>query len=85
MKIIEKKIKHNFLKDIYLGRKTFELRKEDDVIYEENDILFLRSVNENGVLIEDEYLVCQITYVLRNYEGLQDGYVILGIKILDVR
>ena len=56
MKVIEKKIDPLYLRDIILGLKTFELRKEDDVTYEVNDILVLRAYDRNKKqYINDEY------------------------------
>ena len=85
MKVIEKKILAHYYFDVANGRKTFEIRKEDDVRYQENDLLILRLWDDvRKQYIKDEYIVCQIIYVLRNFEGLADGYVGLGIKTLDV-
>lgn len=84
MKVIEKKIDPIYLRDIILGLKTFELRKEDDVTYEVNDIIVLRAYDSNKKqYINDEYALVQVTSILRGYDGLQDGYVILSIKVLD--
>ena len=83
MKVIEKKIDPQYLRDIILGLKTFELRKEDDVTYEVNDILVLRAYDKNKKqYLNDEYALVQVTSILRGYDGLQDGYVILSIKVL---
>lgn len=85
MKVIEKKILAKYYFDVANERKTFEIRKEDDVKYEVNDLLILRLWDEKEKqYIKDEYIVCQIIYVLRGFEGLADGYVGLGIKLLDV-
>lgn len=84
MKVIEKKIDPLYLRDIILGLKTFELRKEDDVTYEVNDIIVLRAYDRNKKqYFNDEYALVQVTSILRGYDGLQDGYVILSIKVLD--
>lgn len=84
MKVIEKKIDPLYLRDIILGLKTFELRKEDDVTYEVNDIIVLRAYDRNKKqYFNDEYALVQVTSILRGYDGLQDGYVILSIKLLE--
>lgn len=87
MKVIEKKIDPLYLRAIMLGLKTFELRKEDDVTYEVNDILVLRAYDINKKqYIKDDYALVQVTSILRGYDGLQDGYVVLSFKVLeDVR
>ncbi len=85
MKVIEKKILAKYYFDVVNERKTFEVRKEDDVKYDVNDLLVLRLWDdEEKRYIADEYIVCQIMYVLRDFEGLADGYVVLGIKTLNV-
>lgn len=84
MKIIEKKINVRFFEDVMSGRKTFELRKEDDVRYEKGDIVLLRAVDETGkYLLTGSEIPVEVTYVLRNFEGLEDGYCICGIKVLN--
>lgn len=74
------------LKDIYFqavveGKKTFELRYNDRN-YQTGDIIALCDINEKG-----HYLGCvvvkQISYVLADYEGLKDNWVILGLNAFD--
>lgn len=80
-KIIVKKIKSEYFIDVITGTKTFELRKEDDVRYEVGDTLILNEIDNNKNLTNRSATYI-ITYVLRDYEGLEKGYVILGIKPL---
>ena len=80
-KIIVKKIKSEYFIDVITGTKTFELRKEDDVRYEVGDTLILNEIDNNKNLT-NRSAAYSITYVLRGYEGLEKGYVILGIKPL---
>lgn len=85
MKVIEKKILNEYYREIICEDKLFEIRKEDDVKYEKNDLLVLRLWdNEKEEYVDDEYVVCQITYVLRGFEGLADGYVALSLKVFNV-
>lgn len=84
MKVIEKKILDKYYRQIIYNNKFFEIRKEDDVKYEKYDLLILRLWdNEKKEYVDDEYVVCQITYVLRGFEGLADGYVALGLKVFN--
>lgn len=80
MKIIEKKIKLEYLKEIYRENKLFEVRKENDVVYEKDDILVLRAIDKEECVMD--YAICRITYVLRDFEGLKENYVVLGIRLL---
>ena len=82
MRIIEKKILPEYYMEVINGRKMFEIRKEDDVRYEVGDLLLLKLFAGERV-IEEEYILCKITYVLRNFEGLKDGWVVIGIKVLE--
>ena len=81
MNIITKKIKDYYYDLILSGDKKFEIRKEDDCNYYINDILILKEIN-----VSKEYTgriaICRITCVLRDFEGLADGYVALGIRII---
>ena len=82
MRIIEKKILPEYYMEVINGRKMFEIRKEDDVRYEVGDLLLLKLFTGERV-IEEEYMLCKITYVLRNFEGLKDGWVAIGITVLE--
>ena len=83
MKVIEKKILMEYFGSIESGKKTFELRKEDDVRYEVGDIVVLKAIDKNGNYLPGEEIPVEVTYVLRNFEGLEDGYCICGIKVLN--
>ena len=94
MKLHELKIKHEYLVEITLGNKMFELRKNDRD-YQVGDLIRfikaerIRSVHE----IEweepdiDKDALYKITYILKDVPeyGLKKGYCILGIKRLEVR
>ncbi len=70
------KIKQNFLDDIILGTKTFEVRFNDRN-YQLNDDLIL--ISERG-----DTLSCNVTYLLDNTDYVKEGFVILGICLIDV-
>lgn len=81
MNIIAKKIDKYYYDQILRGDKKFEIRIEDDCRYYTDDILILKEIN-----VSKEYTgriaICRITCVLRDFEGLADEYVALGIKII---
>ena len=98
MKLHELKIKHEYLVEIALGNKMFELRKNDRD-YQVNDLIrfinipgpksdyTLERINcDNEVYIGDNTLY-RITYVLKDVPeyGLDKDYCILGIKKLEIR
>lgn len=79
MKLHVLKIKDEYIREIYRGSKTFELRK-DDRDYEIGDLIhFVNIDGEESILHRDNQF--KITYILRNVPeyGLQDGYAILSI------
>ena len=82
MKVITKKITQQYFEDVWAEKKQFELRKEDDVTFDEDDLLILLEING-----KKEYtgrlVMCRVIYVLRNYEGLEKGYAIIGIQLED--
>lgn len=71
------KIGASFFEDICIGKKSFELRKNDRA-YKVGDILELMEY------IDGKYtgrtVRVSITYILEDYTGLEDGYCIMAIK-----
>lgn len=94
MKLHELKILHEYLVDVDLGKKTFELRKNDRD-YQVGDLIRFIDVREddstaNKNQIEpniDENTLYRITYVLKDVEkyGLDKDYCILAIKKLNIK
>ena len=82
MKIHELKIKDNYYEEIVLGKKKFELRKNDRD-YKVGDLITFQVVMEDGRTYSS-HLLYQIVYILENVPeyGLQEGYCILGIEEL---
>lgn len=76
-KIHDLKILPVYFDDVAKGRKTFELRF-DDRGYLEGDLLLLREW-ENGAYTGRRAVV-KVTYILKGFDGLKDGWVILSIK-----
>ncbi len=71
------KISSVFSEDSKNGTKPFELRKNDRD-YKTGDLLKMRVYKDGewtGEIIRKE-----ITYVLEGFEGLKEGYCILGVK-----
>lgn len=80
MKVIVKKIRPKFFGEILRGNKTFELRKEDDVQYEEGDILILKEIETTIDFYTGRFAISRIGFVLRHFEGLADDYAIISLK-----
>lgn len=78
-KIVQKKILPEYFEAIVDGRKTFELRKDEDDI-QVGDMLNL--LEWDGEKFTGRQWMCLITYVLRNCPewGLMEGYCILGLE-----
>lgn len=78
MKIHKLKTLSEYFVEQVLGNKRFEVRKND------------RDFHVGDVLILEEYqggysgvvLYVRVTYVLRDFEGLKNGYVVLGTEPL---
>lgn len=98
MKLHELKILHEYLIDITLGKKTFELRKNDrdyqvgDLIrfidIREDDSAAKNSIYKNQIEPNiDENTLYRITYVLKGVEqyGIDKDYCILAIKKLNIK
>ena len=94
MKLHELKILHEYLIDVSIGKKTFELRKNDRD-YQVGDLIRFIDIREddsttNKNRIEpniDENTLYRITYVLKDVEkyGLDKDYCILAIKKLNIK
>lgn len=76
-KIHDLKILPPYFEHVKKGEKTFELRF-DGRDYCAGDILLLREWS-NGKYT-GRSLTAKITYLLKDFEGLKDGWVILSIK-----
>lgn len=84
--IHKKKILSKFFKDVVNGTKTFEIRKEDDCYYEVGDTIELTEIDDHCLNDTGNILNVEITYRLDSNDfpsGLEDGYVISGIRRLD--
>lgn len=83
MKLHVLKIKNEYLVEIFCGRKTFELRR-DDRDYKVGDLIHFVDINGDEVDTKEfnKGNLYEITYILRNVPeyGLQDGFAILSIN-----
>lgn len=70
------KLAKMFFEDVRLGRKSFELRKNDRD-YQIGDILELREM-DNGELT-GRAIEKEITYILEGFAGLKEDYCILAL------
>ncbi len=74
-------------KAIAAGLKCYELR-EDDRGFEVGDTLKLREFEPNdgyyaGGRYTDRWIIAKVVYITRahgEFKGLEDGYVVMGIK-----
>lgn len=79
-KVHELKLSATFFRDVAAGVKTFELRKNDRH-FKTGDGLRFNEV-ENGEET-GRFVDADITYMLEDYTGLQEGYCILGVKVTE--
>ena len=93
MKLHELKIKHEYLVEVAIGVKTFELRKNDRD-YQVGDLIHfvdIKDTKQNDKCDCDIYIdnntLYKITYVLKDVPqyGLDKDYCILAIKKLEVK
>lgn len=77
MKIIHKKIDEKYLDDLINGYKSFELRRDEDNA-KVGDILHLYI---SGKVRAGAFF--QITYILKDYDGLDDGFVIYAVSQIE--
>lgn len=73
------KLESEFFDDAAAGRKNFELRKNDRN-YKEGDVLEMEEVKDGKKT--GRKCSKRIVYMMENFEGLEDGYCILGCELL---
>lgn len=80
-KVHQVRLAKTYFDDVAAGIKSFELRKNDRG-YKVGDILEMMEFSEGrntGRLIRAE-----ATYILEDYTGIEDGYCIMAIKVVEV-
>lgn len=75
-----RKAEPEFFRAVVEGRKTFEVRKEDDAVFSVGDLLVLEELDGTGRATTGVIYVAEITYVLRDSRFVQAGYAILSIR-----
>ena len=73
------KLEAEFFDDALSGRKSFELRKNDRN-YKEGDMLEMEEIKDGKKT--GRKCSKRIVYMMENFEGLEDGYCILGCELL---
>lgn len=85
MKTHELKAINPYFSDVWHGIKNFEVRKNDRE-FKVGDFLLLREYDPQNIS-EFQYLfreiLCKITYLFENHDFLKEGYVILGIEVIE--
>lgn len=79
VKVHELKINPEYFSAIKDGRKRFELRY-DDRNFRVGDVLILKEWNGD---FTGKSLECDVKYILKNFDGLCDGYIIISLS--DIR
>lgn len=74
------KISPYYINEVIEGNKTFEVRKNDRN-FQVGDVIILQEYHNSKYL--ERKISAKITYILDRFEGVQSGYVVLGIKILE--
>lgn len=76
----ELKLELAFLKPIYNGQKTFEIRKNDRG-FQKGDLVRFKAVDKLGLHMHSKLdeMEFEITYVLSGW-GLEPGFVAFGIR-----
>ena len=72
------KILPEYFLQVAIGNKTFELRKNDRD-FKVGDIIFLEEWDNEYT---GRVLELEITYILSNFKGLEEGYVILSVSFI---
>lgn len=81
-KVHKIRLASQYFDDVCSGRKSFELRK-DDRGYEEGDILEMSEFKDGkptGRMVR-----VLVTYILKEYTGIEDDYCIMATKVMSVR
>ena len=79
--IHELKLREEFQIPIENGDKTFEIRKEDDKKFKQEDLIIFKIIDKSGNLT-GKIMSAQITYIIRDSEFCKEGFATLGIKYL---
>jgi ASC-1-like (ASCH) protein len=70
--------------DVLSGKKTFEVRRNDRE-YSIGDIIVLQEYDADTGKYSGRELSAWITYILDDERYVREGYIIIGIEVLEVR
>lgn len=73
------KLAKMYYEDVKSGKKSFELRKNDRG-YKQGDILKMLEYAEGAWT--GRQIIAEVTYLLENYAGIEEGYCIMAIKVI---
>lgn len=76
------KLAKMYYEDVKSGKKSFELRKNDRE-YKQGDILRMLEYAEGEWTGRE--MVAEVTYLLKDYAGLEEGYCIMALKVCDAK
>ncbi len=80
MKIHNLKTLPEFFQHVWTGDKLFEVRNNDRE-FETGDKLFLYEYDAGTGQYLGRYIIARATYILDNWEPIEDGYVVIGLHI----
>lgn len=74
-----------YFKEVVNGNKPFDIRKDDrEPRFEKRDFLHLSEWEPFDLDGNGHFTGCgtllKVTYVLRDYVGIKEGYVVMGLK-----
>ncbi len=81
-KVHNVKLGATFFEDVKSGRKSFELRKNDRG-YKEGDMITLHEYKDGSET--GRCITKKIVYILEEFQGLKEGYCILGLEKIEAR
>lgn len=76
------RIMSEYYEAILLGKKTFEVRKDDRPFSQGDTLLLQECVTPYGCGYTGREMTVEVTYILRDSDYVKDGYCILAIKII---
>ena len=79
MKVHNLKITPEYFQDVVSGKKKFEVR-ENDRGFLLGDILHLKEYDLENKRYTGQKVIVEIIYLLENFDGLKENYVVLGIS-----
>lgn len=82
MKVHELKTIHPYFRVIWEGFKPFEIRKNDRD-FKVGDILLLREYDPTTKTYSGRDVTARVIYTLDKFEGLAEGYIAMGLALLD--